>query len=210
MPHALRSLILPGVSITQILPEASKVVLVARPKSATSLRPACGCESRRVHSHYSRRASDFPWHGRIVEVRLQARRFRCSETLCTQKIFTERLPDIVAPRARRTARLGQSQLAIGFAVGGEPGSRLAQKLAMPISGDTLLRMIRRAEFEPPKAPRVVGVDDWAWRKGQRYGTILCDLERGRVLDLLPDRNASSVAAWLERHPGIEIVARDRA
>lgn len=81
---------------------------------------------------------------------------------------------------------------------------------MPVSGDTLLRMIRAAEFEPPKAPRVVGIDDWAWRKGQRYGTIICDLERGRILELLPDRNADTVASWLERHPGIDIVARDRA
>ncbi|WP_352594448.1 transposase [Mesorhizobium sp. M0633] len=81
---------------------------------------------------------------------------------------------------------------------------------MPVSGDTLLRMIRAAGFEPPQAPRVVGIDDWAWRKGQRYGTITCDLERNRVLDLLPDRNADKVASWLERHPGIEVIARDRA
>lgn len=105
---------------------------------------------------------------------------------------------------------GESQMAIGFAVVGEPGSRLSDRLAMPVSGDTLLRMIRAAGFEPPEAPRVVGIGDWAWRKGQRYGTIICDLERNRVLDLLPDRNADTVASWLERHPGIEVIARDRA
>ena len=129
---------------------------------------------------------------------------------CPQRIFTERLPETVRPKARRTARLGESQLAVGFAAGGEPGSRLARKLAMPVSGDTLLRMIRAADFEPPQAPRVVGIDDWAWCKGQRYGTIICDLERNRVLDLLPDRNADSVASWLGRYPGIEVIARDRA
>jgi len=107
-------------------------------------------------------------------------------------------------------RLGESQLAIGFAVGGAPGSRLAHKLSMPISGDTLLRMIRAADFKPAKPPRVVGIDDWAWRKGQRYGTIVCDLERNRIIDLLPNREADTVANWLNRHPGIEIVARDRA
>lgn len=184
------------------------MVLVARPKAETSCCPACGHQTRRVHSHYMRRLSDLPWHGRVVEIQLHARRFRCGNGSCRQRIFTERLPDVVQPKARRTVRLGQSQLAIGFAVGGEPGSRLSHKLAMPVSGDTLLRMIRGAEFEPPKAPRVVGIDDWAWRKGQRYGTIICDLERGRILDLLPDRNADTVASWLERHPGIEIVARD--
>lgn len=113
------------------------------------------------------------------------------------------------PKARRTVRLCESQLAIGFAVGGEPGSRLSDRLAMPVSGDTLLRMIRAASFEPPQAPRVVGINDWAWRKGLRYGTIICDLERNRVLDLLPDRNADTVASWLGRHPGIEVIARDR-
>jgi transposase len=180
-----------------------------RSKAETSCCPSCGCESGHIHSHYTRRLSDLPWHGRVVEIRLQARRFRCGEVHCLQWIFTERLPDIVRPKARHTLRLGQSQLAIGFAVGGEPGFRLSRKLAMPVSGDTLLRMIRVVAFAPPQAPRVVGIDDWAWRKGQRYGTIICDLERGRILELLPDRNADTVAAWLKRHPGIEIIARDR-
>ncbi|RWI31463.1 MAG: ISL3 family transposase [Mesorhizobium sp.] len=172
--------------------------------------PCCGRQTRRVHSHYMRQLTDLPWQGRVVEIRLHARRFRCANSQCPRRIFTERLPETVRPKARRTVRLGESQMAIGFAVGGEPGSRLSDRLAMPVSGDTLLRMIRAAGFEPPQAPRVVGIDDWAWRKGQRYGTIICDLERNRVLDLLPDRNADTVASWLERHPGIEIIARDRA
>ncbi|MGY4353072.1 transposase [Bradyrhizobium sp. GM7.3] len=96
---------------------------------------------------------------------------------------------MVRPKARRTTRLGESQLAIGFAVGGEPGSRLSRKLAMPVSGDTLLRMIHSAPLPDFVAPTIVGIDDWAWRRGQRYGTIICDLERNCVLDLLPDRCA---------------------
>ncbi|WP_435926420.1 ISL3 family transposase [Mesorhizobium sp. WSM4083] len=210
MLHAFRSLVSPELSIVQILPQADKVVLVARPKATESCCPSCGCRTGRVHSHYMRRVADLPWQGRVVEIRLHARRFRCPDPQCRQRIFTERLPETVQPKARRTARLGESQLVIGFAVGGESGSRLSRKLAMPVSGDTLLRMIRAAGFDPPDAPRVVGIDDWAWRKGQRYGTIICDLERNRVLDLLPDRNAHTVASWLKRHPGIEVIARDRA
>lgn len=186
------------------------MVLVARPKAMESCCPCCGHRTRRVHSHYMRRLTDLPWQGRVVEIRLHARRFRCADPQCPRRIFTERLPETVQPKARRTVRLGENQMAIGFAVGGEPGSRLSDRLAMPVSGDTLLRMIRAAGFEPPEAPRVVGIDDWAWRKGQRYGTIICDLERNRVLDLLPDRNAATVASWLERHPGIEVIARDRS
>ncbi|MER9307154.1 ISL3 family transposase [Mesorhizobium sp. M0496] len=210
MLDAFRSLISPELSIVQIFPQADRVVLVARPKAMESCCPCCGRRTRRVHSHYMRRLADLPWQGRVIEIQLHARRFRCADPQCPRRIFTERLPETVQPKARRTVRLGESQLAIGFAVGGEPGSRLSDRLAMPVSGDTLLRMIRAAGFEPPQAPRVVGIDDWAWRKGQRYGTIICDLERNRVLDLLPDRNADTVASWLERHPGIEIIARDRA
>lgn len=143
-------------------------------------------------------------------MRLTVRRFRCRTPDCKVQIFTERLPGIAAARAQRSVRLAESQRAIGLVAGGEPGSRLAHRLAMPVSGDTLLRMIRSAPVPSFIAPTIVGIDDWAWRRGQRYGTIICDLERNRVLDLLPDRNADSVAAWLKRWPGIKVVARDRA
>lgn len=210
MLDAFRPLVSPELSIVQVLPQAARVVLVARPRTQESICPCCRDASRRVHSHYTRRLADLPWQGRVVEIRLHARRFRCGNVECPRRIFTERLPETVKPHARRTARLGTIQLAVGFTAGGAPGSRLAARLAMPVSGDTLLRMIRAATFEEPKALRVVGIDDWAWCKGQRYGTIVCDLERNRVLDLLPDRNADTVAAWLKQHPGVEIVARDRA
>ncbi|WP_461349633.1 transposase family protein [Bradyrhizobium sp. USDA 4451] len=106
---------------------------MARPKAAVSLCPCCSNQTHRVHSHYTRRLADLPWQGQLVEIRLQARRFRCANPRCLRRIFTERLPTTVRPRARRTIRLGESQLAIGFAVGGEPGSRLSHKLAMPVA-----------------------------------------------------------------------------
>jgi transposase len=205
-----RPLISSELSIVQILPQADRVVLVARPTAKETCCPYCGSRTGHVHSHYQRRLADLPWHGRVVEVQLQARRLRCVNPGCPRKIFTERLPETVLPKARRTTRLYEHHLAIGFAAGGEPGSRLSKKLGMPVSGDTLLRMVRVAACEPISAPRVVGIDDWAWRKGQRYGTIICDLERNRVLDLLPDRNADTLASWLGRYPGIEVIARDRA
>ncbi|WP_319946057.1 transposase family protein [Mesorhizobium sp. AR07] len=120
--------------------------------------PCCGHRTRRVHSHYMRRLSDLPWQGRIVEIQLHARRFRCADPRCQRRIFTERLPETARPKARRTSRLGESQLAIGFAVGGAPGLRLSDRLAMPVSGDTLLRMVRAAGCEPQQAPRVAVFD----------------------------------------------------
>jgi len=111
---------------------------------------------------------------------------------------------------RRTARLAVAQCHIAFSAGGEAGARLASRLAMPVSGDTLLRLIRTAPLPAAPAAHVIGIDDWAWRRGQRYGTLIVDLERNRPIDVLPDREAQTVGAWLSCHPGIQVVARDRA
>jgi transposase len=143
-------------------------------------------------------------------VTLQIRRFRCSHVDCPRRIFAERLPAAAPCRKRRTARLADLQRDIALALGGEPGSRLAARLAMPVSGDTLLRLIRAVPIADPPAARIIGLDDWAWRRGKRYGTIIVDLERKRPIDLLPDRQAETVATWLKDHPDVAIVARDRA
>jgi len=200
----------PGIIVEQVLPGADRIVLVARPMAGSAPCPFCDMPSSRVHSHYQRCLADLPWHGRIVEIQLRVRRLRCSNAACPYGIFAERLPAVMLSRVRRTTRLRTSQQQIALTAGGEPGSRLARRLAMPVSGDTLLRLIRAAEVEPPKPPRVIGIDDWAFRRGQSYGTIVCDLERRRVIDLLPDRSAGTVARWLKEHPGVEMVARDRA
>lgn len=149
--------------------------------------PACGRPSRHVHSHYVRRLGDLPWQGRVGQLDLQVRRFRCATPECPRRIFAECLPDISLPRVRRTVRLTAAQRRIALSTGGEAGARLAGRLGMPVSEDTLLRLIRAAELPSVPMPRVIGIDDWAWRRGQSYGTLVVDLERNRPIDVLPDR-----------------------
>ncbi len=141
---------------------------------------------------------------------MQVRRFHCPTATCPRQIFAERLPDLAAPFARRSQPLQHALEQVGFALGGEAGFRLAGLLGMPTSPDSLLRLICATSLPDPGTPRVIGVDDWAYKRGLRYGSIVCDLERHRVIDLLPDRSADSVATWLKAHPSIEVAARDRS
>ena len=184
--------------------------MVVQAKSQTSRCPDCGADTSRVHSRYSRQLGDLPLAGRPVRLILMARRFRCSMSTCKRQIFTERFNNgEVSPWARRTARLDVLVFHLGLALGGLPGARLARRLMMPVSNDTLLRSIRRRGRPGFAPPRVIGIDDWAWRRNQRYGTIICDLERRRPIRLLPDREPATARAWFVEQPQISIVARDR-
>ena len=205
-----RGLVPKGLLVEQATVGPDGVLIVARTGATTGVCPRCGARSASTHSRYERLLADFPAHGRVVRLRVRVRRFRCAESGCPQRIFAERLdPSAAAPYARRTARLDDIVHHLGVALGGRPGQRTARRLLTPVSKDTLLRMVR-ARAEPyDGAPRVVGVDDWAWRKGHRYGTVICDLEQRRIIDVLPDRDAASVTAWLSGRPSIEIIARDR-
>jgi transposase len=172
--------------------------------------PVCGLETWRVHSRYDRHLAEEPILGHRVCLLMTVRRFFCSASGCPRRIFTEPLDGFAAKQARTTRRLAQTHLAIGSALGGEAGARLAAKIAVPTSADTLLRRVKQAGAPSSGTPKFVGIDDWAWCKGQRYGTIVVDLETNDVIDLLPDRDAATVRTWLEAHPGIELVSRDRS
>ncbi len=159
--------------------------------------PRCGQGSHRLHSRYTRTVADLPWSGARVTVRLRTRRFRCGHAACPRRVFCERLPGLVRPHARRSERLHRLVTAVAFAVGGRPGARLlrqAPTLAGPLSRHTLLRLVRAAAEPVIAPPRVVGIDDWALKRGRTYGTLVVDLERRRPIDLLPDRTAETVAA----------------
>ena len=210
MSRRLLPLLPAGLSVVQVLPAPDHVTIVTVPTSPRSACPLCGGLSGRVHSHYRRRLADLPWQGRRVAIRLRVRRFRCAVGDCPRRIFTERLPEVARPSARRSLRLADIQRHLGLALGGASGARLAARLAMPVSGNTLLRLVRAGAPRAHPAPRVIGIDEWSWRRGLSYGTILCDLERGRIIDLLPDRSADTVSAWLRRHPSVAVIARDRA
>lgn len=212
MMSALRpSALVPcGFRVESAACDGATTVLTVHSISTTSCCPDCGGTFSRVHSRYSRRLADLPLSGRSVRLIVVARRFRCDAASCRRSIFTERFSaDVLTPWARRTARLDCLAYHLGLALGGRPAASFARRLMLPVSNDTLLRVVRRRGCPPAPPPVIVGVDDWAWKRNQRYGTIICDLERRRPIRLLPDRETATVQAWLATQPQIKIVSRDR-
>lgn len=198
-----------GVRITALTVDSDGVTVALATTGDTSACPQCRSASTAVHARYRRSLIDRPCLGLPVVYAVTVRKFVCRRRDCPQRVFCERLPELTAPHARTTGELADSHRQIGLALGGEAGARLAVQLSVPTSPDTLLRRVKDAPDEPTPRPRYVGLDDWAIRKGHTYGTILIDLERGTVIDLLPGRDGEALKAWLAANPQVEVITRDR-
>src|SRR5439155_8537826 len=175
---ALSDLVLEQVSMT------NEVTITVRAASATAPCPCCGIISKRIQSRYTRTLRDLPASGRPVHLVLHVRRFFCQESTCVRKIFAERFPSLTLPRVKFTLRLQEALREMGFELGGEAGARLGKKLGYPGSADTILRLVKQDLLPTPSSPRVVGIDDWSWKRGLRYGTLICDLKNNRPIDVL--------------------------
>lgn len=203
-------LLFPNLTIAETALTETDLCISVQSTEPSAACTKCGAVSKRVHSSYLRHVQDTPIGLFLVWLKIKVRRFRCDNPQCKRKTFAEQFPDLVGRRRRRTTRLLVQLSQICLALGGAAGARLANQLAMTASGSTLLRLLHKMEAPLPEEPRVIGLDDWAFRKGRNYGTIIVDHENGNPIDLLPDRDSETVQEWLEKHPTIEVVTRDRS
>lgn len=195
------------VTSTAVVDTVLTVHVVAKAKSSTC--PLCAQPATRVRSCYTRLVADVPCAGRRVQLLLHVRKFLCATAACPRQIFTERLALFLKPMARMTTRLSQTIEAVGLATSGELGARFSTHLGIVTSPTTILRRTMALPTHPPEHVSLLGIDDWSFRRGRKFGTILVDLRTHEIIDLLPDRTTETAAAWMQAHPEIDIVSRDR-
>ena len=198
-----------GLELTSISQTAEELLVHVSSHRASSPCPQCAMPSSAIHSSYQRHPRDLPCVGRPIRLVFTVRKFFCRNPDCSRKVFTERLPDFIEASSRLTKRLRTAVQDVGFATCGKGGEHLSEKLGMPISDASLLWSPFLVPVPEVGQVYIIGVDDWSWRRGQRFGSILVNLETHTIVDLLPDREAESVKRWLAAHPEVDVVSRDR-
>src|SRR5712692_7372570 len=198
-----------GLELTSISDTPEELLVCVTSHRSSSLCPLCSTPSSALHSEYSRHARDLPCVGCPIRLLFTVRKFFCRTLTCSRKVFTERLPDFIAASSRLTRRLRTAVQEIGFATCGKGGERLGDKLGMGFSDATVLWSLFLVPLPTLGQVHIIGVDDWSWRRGKRFGSILVNLETHKIVDLLADREAESVRQWLAAHPEVDVVSRDR-
>lgn len=198
-----------GLEMTEIEMNDELLTVTVVSTQISACCPLCSEPALRIHSHYIRQIADLPCGGQRVRFQVLVRKYFCERTICQRKIFTERLSAFAAPWARVTTRLFQIVQVIGLATGGRLGVRVTDRLSIQTSKTTILRRIMALPTEPVGQVSQIGIDDFSFRRGRKFGTIVVDLQTHKMLDVLPDRTAETSTAWMAAHPELEVVSRDR-